>query len=527
MIMFKTAVRGVGITTMVEDKNGENLAPMGDRMPAKPVARNSASQVQTIVDLKPTEVAPAKPMKEKIEIKDLLAEPIHEKIKVQDLLASPIEEPVHTAAKTLTPQVDVNQLRAEFVRETVPDCSVMQSEQGFVQVWTLRNPGPVAWPAGCSVRFTGGDNMLNVDQKQPASTRELAVATETNTIARIVEVGEEIAFRVALKAPQREGTKISYWRLKTTDGQAFGHRLWCHINVVAKVAEPETTSLPQVVSPQFTPVTVPTVERSEQVGRPAQQDNFLRTVLQQRVDRRRQLEERATMLSQALEKAKAVQEAQRRAEEEQKAARAQILQNLTYEMRAVEIQTKARIAAAQVAVDAAKAANEVAPNPVSELPAPTSITDIDQAVQLRLLELHQKRASTEAFLTERRLRQLIQEQTRMEAHETVPRPVEVEATAAPAKEVVAEEPKVEGSRMIFPTLEKESPAASMHEVAAPATPAVPAAEPVAVTSPSVASSDLDIFEDAESVDLVDSSTEDGFLTDEEYDILDASDEEFA
>ena len=89
-------------------------------------------------------------------------------------------------------------------------------------------------------------------------------------------------------------------------------------------------------------------------------------------------------------------------------------------------------------------------------------------------------------------------------------------------EAVKDEPEAESSRMIFPTLEKESPASSTHDVTAPVTPA-----PAAVESVAASVSDSDIFEDAESVDFVDSSDEDGFNTDEEYDILDASDEELA
>ena len=95
--------------------------------------------------------------------------------------------------------------------------------------------------------------------------------------------------------------------------------------------------------------------------------------------------------------------------------------------------------------------------------------------------------------------------------------------------------KTEATAMIFPKLEKESPASSMHESAKTApesvsTPEMKKVEPVSVTSPSTKTeteteTETEIFEDAESVDLLESSDDDGFLTDEEYDILDASDEE--
>jgi next-to-BRCA1 protein 1 len=78
-----------------------------------------------------------------------------------------------------------------------------------------------------------------------------------------------------------------------------------------------------------------------------------------------------------------------------------------------------------------------------------------------------------------------------------------------------EEAKPEHSQMIFPKLEKESPVASVYEQA----PAAPAA------ADSVSAQD-DEYEDCEDVEWNEGDSEEGFLTDEEYDILDASDEEF-
>jgi len=66
--------------------------------------------------------------------------------------------------------------------------------------------------------------------------------------------------------------------------------------------------------------------------------------------------------------------------------------------------------------------------------------------------------------------------------------------------------------MIFPKLEKESPTTSIHEEAPVAAPEV--------------EEDAEEFEDFVDEGLEDDETEDGFMTDEEYDILDASDEEY-
>jgi next-to-BRCA1 protein 1 len=87
---------------------------------------------------------------------------------------------------------------------------------------------------------------------------------------------------------------------------------------------------------------------------------------------------------------------------------------------------------------------------------------------------------------------------------------------------IKEEPKqaevevaTERSQMIFPKLEKESPATSIHEH-------IPT-----TSAPEVAvGEELDEFDDFRDEALEDDETEDGFMTDEEYDILDASDDEY-
>jgi next-to-BRCA1 protein 1 len=238
LIKFKTPVRSVSVTTVNDDRNGRSLAKLGDRLPQRSTATettpnapstNAATQVQTIVDLKPSEEPQVK--KEKIAIRDLLVEsvePVQEKVVIPSM-----EDDVPRNQESHMSDSRNEGLDAHFIRDTIIDGSKINVGHQFVQVWTLRNPGPNAWPAGCSVRHVGGDNMLNIDNTRPLSHAELADASESNVVGRSVEAGAEVSFRVTMKAPQREGTAISYWRLKTADGIPFGHRLWCDINVVA------------------------------------------------------------------------------------------------------------------------------------------------------------------------------------------------------------------------------------------------------------------------------------------------------
>jgi next-to-BRCA1 protein 1 len=86
---------------------------------------------------------------------------------------------------------------------------------------------------------------------------------------------------------------------------------------------------------------------------------------------------------------------------------------------------------------------------------------------------------------------------------------EREVTAKTEPEVATKEKsEPQHSQMIFPKLEKESPVASLHEDANSDAPA------------------YEEYEDCEDDDWDAAESDEAFLTDEEYDILDASDEEY-
>jgi next-to-BRCA1 protein 1 len=87
---------------------------------------------------------------------------------------------------------------------------------------------------------------------------------------------------------------------------------------------------------------------------------------------------------------------------------------------------------------------------------------------------------------------------------------ETEKVETPVEEVKQAEDSQASSQMIFPKLEKESPVASIHEAAASET----------VSEPEQVETKTESGDDEWDI------SEDGFMTDEEYDILDASDEEY-
>ncbi|KAF2865292.1 hypothetical protein BDV95DRAFT_612872 [Massariosphaeria phaeospora] len=495
LIKFKIPVRSVTVTTLNEDKNGQALTRVGDREPARkstatettPVpSTNAATQVQTILNIKPTDQQQPMSFKEKIEIRDLLAGTPQERIPLEDMMpTAPAKQvnPVKAEPVAVPKARSINneELDAHFVRDTIEDGTKICAGHQFIQVWTMRNPGPNTWPSGCSVRHIGGDNMLNLDNTQPLSQSELADASESNVLGRSVEPGEERSFRVVMKAPRREGTAISYWRLKKADGTPFGHRLWCDIQVVAPFT-PAPAPMPAPASAELaeTPALTSSAPRLNTY------DYRMSCALFES-------RKRASALRRRVENAKG-EDVERTARLQEEAI--ERLRKMRVQFGEKEKEDQGRL-----------------------------LEKMEREKTARIQKL--RKAAIERLLDSRRKEQdatlaALQQQK-----------VEMEASAVPVKQETAELPVEEkpvepqtqpqGSGMIFPQLDKESPASSTHE-AIIAQPESPKSD---TTIPATASeqSDEEFFEDAESVEIRSMSSDDGFMTDEEYDILDASDEE--
>ncbi|KAF2264943.1 hypothetical protein CC78DRAFT_532810 [Lojkania enalia] len=539
LIKFKTPVRSVSVTTMGEDKNGVPIPRLGDQPARKstatettPIATstNAATQVQTVFDQKPSDEPQPEVKTEKIEVRNLLNEPIAipvlETPITQCFSSSPTirqaelkpvkSEPISIPKSESSPSSS-GDLDAHFIRDTITDGTKVFAGLPFVQVWTLRNPGPNAWPAGCSVRHVGGDNMLNIDNSRPLSQSELAEASESNVIGRQVEQDEEIAFRVIMKAPMREGTAISYWRLKTADGTPFGHRLWCDIQVISP---PSPVTIP---SPQ--PTTAPAVAEASTASS-ASSSGLNMTPYersqQAKLERFRSLQLKAQ-----------VQTLKSRQPVDDVVGRSSRLQEEALE----------RLRKMKLHLDEKEHRTRVAEKIEQEKMA--RIQKVRKAAVERLLETRRQQSEAMAKLRETSGSKLANEQFFKGYPETHSNsqieqfirsenigkePSKQETAQAPAQETPVEEiptpAQPESSGMIFPQLEKESPASSTHE-AVDVTPESkePKSDGPTVAAPSEDCDD-DFFEDAESVEICSvSSGDQGFLTDEEYDILDASDED--
>lgn len=255
LIKFKTPVRHVSVTTTGEHQDGKRMPPMGDRSKNVPKSTetstlgdsNTINRVQTVVDVKPEE-----PKMEETQVKQ---EPGPEPEPVVETKQEPSpeikEEPKEEKVAEIAAPVDENDLRAVFLRDSVSDGTIMPPNHVFEQTWVLRNEGTTTWPAGCSVKFVGGDYMGHVDSAHPAGISELVSASESTVCYAPLAPGNEFPFTVLLRTPARAGQIISYWRLTTPSGFKFGHRLWCDVSVRMPPAEVSAApAVPAVVEPK-------------------------------------------------------------------------------------------------------------------------------------------------------------------------------------------------------------------------------------------------------------------------------------
>ncbi len=211
LIKIRVPIQHVSVQSIHQTEDGQEIDQLGDRPLAKhastetttTTSTNAATQVQTVAEVKPAEDVSA--------------------------VSTP---QVGEADKVLSAD-----LQAWYESDSTPDGSSFGPNRLVSQSWTLRNPGPEAWPAGCAVYYIGGDDMRNLDALHPSSVTSMTIANRSNMLDYGLQPGKTAVFTVLLKSPAREGRAISYWRLKTPDGVPFGHKLWVDINVKSTPVE--------------------------------------------------------------------------------------------------------------------------------------------------------------------------------------------------------------------------------------------------------------------------------------------------
>jgi next-to-BRCA1 protein 1 len=400
--------------------------------------------------------------------------------------------------------------------------------------------------------------MLNVENSRPSAVSDIANASESNVIGRSVQVGEQIGFKVVLKAPMREGKHISYWRMKSADGTPFGHRLWCDIEVKKplEAPAPEARALPPMAPPvynsPFDSSQQAQLSRMQAIRQQQIQQMQLQNILaQQQAAQAHQnrplpppyeagnpanISARIAAMREQQAKRREHMMAQFNAHREQLQAQGIKREDMPGWNQHFNPAIGGASSTEQNEED--KARKEAARVRVEHIKAKILRAREEKA---KLMEAKGKAAAEKENAEKSAKVQKIVEEVTKEAPVAVAEPTK----AAPAEDV-------EGSQMVFPKLEKESPASSTYQSATssssnkgkaayveneageversatPASPAAPVQIPIEVASPSVEEPFVELEEDDDLEVLSadgEESEDDGFVTDEEYDILDASDEE--
>jgi len=135
---------------------------------------------------------------------------------------------------------------ARFVKDvSLPDGSSVVPGSSVNKVWRVRNDGDRAWPEGVCLGFASGDLLA-------ATPNDLTVPVPP------LQAGEEVDIAVKLLVPETTGRHVTYFRLRTKEGNIFGQRLWADLRVME--SEPDWVGVNE--SP-VTPPSAPVEEHSQ------------------------------------------------------------------------------------------------------------------------------------------------------------------------------------------------------------------------------------------------------------------------
>ncbi|KAL0567721.1 hypothetical protein V5O48_014273 [Marasmius crinis-equi] len=141
------------------------------------------------------------------------------------------QEPLIAAfARQLTVSTIVPLAAIYISDHSVPDGQVFPPGAEFIKSWRMKNSGGRAWDDNTELVWVGGDNLSKNAVSSPAPVK----------IGRL-DAGNETDVRTEeLKAPEREGRYVGYYRLRDGEGSVFGESIWLDINV--KMQDKEESS---------------------------------------------------------------------------------------------------------------------------------------------------------------------------------------------------------------------------------------------------------------------------------------------
>ncbi len=132
--------------------------------------------------------------------------------------------PTFTPTPTETPVPDVAPegcLVANYVGETIPDGTVVETGQYFTKSWSIRNDGTCTWHTGYKLVYWGGDIL--------GGAAEYAFFED-------IAPGEIMNMPIQLLAPDTPGNYGGEWKIKSPSGYVFGvgeYDVPVSVNIVA------------------------------------------------------------------------------------------------------------------------------------------------------------------------------------------------------------------------------------------------------------------------------------------------------
>jgi next-to-BRCA1 protein 1 len=140
----------------------------------------------------------------------------------------------------------VSKPMARFVRDvTLTDGSSVFPGTSVNKIWRVRNDGDRVWPEGITLTFSSGDLLAG-------SPDDLIVPVQS------LNPGEETNISVRLQIPEATGRHVTYFRLRTKEGNIFGQRLWVDLRVVEPELDWVGVTEPLSLSSQSESISTPT-----------------------------------------------------------------------------------------------------------------------------------------------------------------------------------------------------------------------------------------------------------------------------
>ena len=114
--------------------------------------------------------------------------------------------PVPTLAGGATQPPAVSPDKMEYVSQSVADNTTFQRNEGFTQVWTLKNTGTTTWDDTYRVRLYAGPGFNSQD----------------GSIGQVVGPNTNAKISVDMRAPNNQGEYTSVWVITNPEGRNFG-----------------------------------------------------------------------------------------------------------------------------------------------------------------------------------------------------------------------------------------------------------------------------------------------------------------